>query len=149
MANFPWLSAVTFVPLLGALFIFTIARSSNPEVEADNSRGMALFASIFTFGISLVIWFGFERGSADFQFVEQVEWLPGFDISYHMGVDGISMMFVLLSTLLTPICILASWRSIKVRVKEYMISFLILETMMVGMFCAWTTWCSTSSSRAC
>ena len=136
MANFPWLSAVTFVPLLGALFIFTIARSSNPEVEADNSRGMALFASIFTFGISLVIWFGFERGSADFQFVERVEWLPGFDISYHMGVDGISMMFVLLSTLLTPICILASWRSIKVRVKEYMISFLILETMMVGMFCA-------------
>ncbi len=112
------------------------ARSSEPDVVADNSRGMALFASVFTFAVSLILWFKFERGSADFQFVEQVPWFPELNITYHMGVDGISMMFVLLSTLLLPICILASWRSIRHRVKEYMISFLILETMMVGMFCA-------------
>jgi NADH-quinone oxidoreductase subunit M len=68
--------------------------------------------------------------------VERVEWMPGFNISYHMGLDGISMLFVLLTTLLTPICVLASWESIKVRVKEYMIAFLVMETMMVGMFCA-------------
>ncbi len=135
MANFPWLSVVTFLPLLGALFIF-MTRSTDPEVVAENSRYMALMASVFTFVASLFIWFKFERGSADFQFVEQIDWFPTLNISYHMGVDGISMMFVLLSTLLIPICVLASWRSIKVRVKEYMIAFLILETMMVGMFCA-------------
>ena len=135
MANFPWLSVVTFLPLLGALFIF-MTRSTDTEVVAENSRYMALMASVFTFVASLFIWFKFERGSADFQFVEQVDWFPTLNISYHMGVDGISMMFVLLSTLLIPICVLASWRSIKVRVKEYMIAFLILETMMVGMFCA-------------
>ncbi len=135
MENWPLLSVVTFLPLAGALFILMI-RSPDPEVVAENSRNMALLTSVFTFVASLGIWYYFERGTADFQFVEKVEWLPGFDITYHMGVDGISMMFVLLSTLLTPICVLASWRSIKVRVKEYMISFLILETMMVGMFCA-------------
>ena len=135
MENWPLLSVVTFLPLAGALFILMI-RSPDPEVVAENSRNMALLTSVFTFIASLGIWYYFERGTADFQFVEKVEWLPGFDITYHMGVDGISMMFVLLSTLLTPICVLASWRSIKVRVKEYMISFLILETMMVGMFCA-------------
>ena len=135
MENWPLLSVVTFLPLAGALFILMI-RSPDPEVVAENSRNMALLTSVFTFIASLGVWYYFERGSADFQFVERVEWLPGFDIAYHMGVDGISMMFVLLSTLLTPICVLASWKSIKVRVKEYMISFLILETMMVGMFCA-------------
>jgi NADH-quinone oxidoreductase subunit M len=86
--------------------------------------------------LSLFVWFGFERGTADFQFVERVDWLPAFDIAYHMGVDGISMPFVLLATLLTPLCVLASWDAIQTRVKEYMISFLVLETMMVGMFCA-------------
>ena len=136
MENLPILSVITFLPLVGALIIFIFARSSDSEVVADNSRGMALFASVFTFAVSLVLWSKFERGSADFQFVEQVDWFPALNISYHMGVDGISMMFVLLSTVLIPICVLASWRSIKVRVKEYMIAFLILETMMVGMFCA-------------
>ena len=76
-----------------------------------------------------MLWFNFDRSSADFQFVEQAAWLPAFGIGYHMGVDGISVLFVLLSTLLTPICILASWEAIKVRVKEYMIAFLVLETL--------------------
>ncbi len=135
MAEWPLLSLVTFVPLAGAAIIFLIARGP-AEVVARNARNMALWTSLVTFVLSLFLWFNFDRSSAAFQFVERVEWFPAARIRYQMGVDGISMMFVLLSTLLTPICVLASWESIRTRVKEYMIAFLILETMMVGMFCA-------------
>ena len=86
--------------------------------------------------LSLFIWINFDTATADFQFVERLEWMPAFNISYHMGVDGISMLFVLLTTLLTPICILASWQSITDRVREYMIAFLVMEGMMVGTFSA-------------
>jgi len=130
----PVLSLVTFLPLVGALIILTIR--GDDAIVARNARNVAMFASCLTFLISLELWFRFERGIDGFQFVEQAAWLPEFNISYHMGVDGISVLFVLLSTLLTPICILASWDAIKVRVKEYMIAFLVLETLMVGMFCA-------------
>ena len=135
MAHWPILSLVTFLPLVGAGFIFLFGRGP-AEAVARNARLMGLWTSLITFVLSLFIWFNFDRSTADFQFVEQVAWFPEFNVSYHMGVDGISMMFVLLSTLLTPICILASWNSITDRVKEYMIAFLILETMMIGMFCA-------------
>lgn len=134
MNDWPILSLVTFLPLVGAFFILAIR--GDDEVVARNARMTALWTSLITFGLSLFLWFGFERGTADFQFVEKVEWIPAFSISYHMGVDGISMLFVLLSTLLTPICVVASWSAIKTRVKEYMIAFLVLETLMVGMFCA-------------
>ncbi len=134
--QFPWLSMITFVPLAGALAIFILVRSENPDEVANQSRHTAIFTSIFAFVLSLWLWYDFERGTAEFQYVEEVIWLPGLDIKYKMGVDGISMLFVLLSTLLTPICILASWDAIKVRVKEYMIAFLVLETLMIGMFCA-------------
>jgi len=134
MDSWPLLSLVTFLPLVGAAFILTIR--GEPAVVARNARYVALWTSLITFVLSLFVWFGFERGTAEFQFVEKAAWLPAFGISYHMGVDGISMMFVLLSTFLTPICVLASWESITVRVKEYMIAFLALETFMVGMFCA-------------
>src|SRR3546814_15102814 len=93
---------------------------------------MALWASLVTLAVSLFRWFRFDRASADFQFVERADWIPAFNISYHMGVDGISMMFVLLSTLLTPLCVLASWDAVKSRVKEYMIAFLVLETLKIG-----------------
>jgi NADH-quinone oxidoreductase subunit M len=134
MSDWPILSLVTFLPLVGAGFILAIR--GEPEVTARNARYVALWTSLITFVLSLFIWFGFERGTADFQFVENAEWLPDYNIAYHMGVDGISMPFVLLSTLLTPLCVIASWDSIRSRVKEYMIAFLVLETMMVGMFCA-------------
>ncbi len=130
----PILSLVTFLPLVGALIILTIR--GDEAIVARNARNVAMFASCLTFAISLELWFQFERGVEGFQFVERTEWLPEFDISYYMGVDGISVLFVLLSTLLTPICVLASWDSIKIRVKEYMVAFLVLETLMVGMFCA-------------
>ncbi|MBT6118354.1 MAG: NADH-quinone oxidoreductase subunit M [Rhodospirillaceae bacterium] len=134
MQDIPILSVVTFLPLVGALLVLVI-RGEEADV-ARNARWVALWTSLFTFVASLYIWFGFERGVAGFQFEEQVAWLPDFNISYHMGVDGISMPFVLLATLLTPICILSSWEAIQTRVREYMIAFLVLETLMVGTFSA-------------
>jgi len=128
------LSVLIFLPLAGAGFILMIP--GDDEIAVRNARRTALFASSFTFVMSLFLWFGFDGSTADFQFVEKADWIPTYNITYHLGVDGISMLFVMLTTLLTPICILASWDSIKTRVKEYMIAFLILETMMVGMFSA-------------
>ena len=134
MDSFPILSLVTFLPLVGVLFILA-ARGSEEQV-ANNARWGALWTSLATFAISLLLWINFDPTTADFQFVEKVEWLPAFDISYHMGIDGISLFFVILSTFLTPICVLASWKAISVRVKEYMVAFLVLETFMIGTFVA-------------
>ncbi len=136
MTGWPLLSTITFLPLAGALIILLIGRHDDEAVVAKNARYMALWTSFVTFIVSLFLWTEFDRSSADFQFVERVDWIPAFNISYHMGVDGISMLFVLLCTLLTPLCILASWTSIQNRVKEYMVAFLIMETFMVGTFCA-------------
>ncbi|HJS33211.1 MAG TPA: NADH-quinone oxidoreductase subunit M [Alphaproteobacteria bacterium] len=133
-AAWPLLSLVTFLPLVGAAFILIIR--GEPDVVARNARAVAMWTSLVTFVLSLFLWINFDTASAEFQFVERVEWLPAFGIEYHMGVDGISMLLVLLATFLTPICVLASWESIEVRVKEYMIAFLVLETLMVGTFCA-------------
>ena len=137
METWPLLSIVTFAPLVGALLILVMVRGDR-EATDRNARWLALWASLATFLISLLIWINFDTGTADFQFVEKTAWFKfpgGYTLSYHMGVDGISMMFVLLSTLLTPICILCSWE-IKSRVREYMAAFLVLETFMVGTFCA-------------
>ena len=135
MNEIPLLSLLTFLPLIGAGMILFLARGSEIDI-ARNSRWGAIWTSGVTFVVSIPLWFKFDQTSAKFQFVEKLEWMPQFGISYHMGVDGISLLFVMLTTLLTPICILASWDSIKDRVKEFMISFLILETFMIGMFCA-------------
>ena len=134
MSDFPILSIVTFLPLVGALAILIIR--GDEEVVARNAKATALWTTLITFCLSLMLWTGFDRTSAAFQFVENSPWIESFGINYHMGVDGISVLFVLLSTFLTPICVLASWDAIKVRVKEYMVAFLILETLMGGMFCA-------------
>ena len=134
MNDWPILSLITFLPLVGAAFILIVR--GEDEVVARNARYVALWTSLTTFVLSLFVWFGFERGTASFQFVEEARWIPEFGITYRLGVDGISMPFVLLSTLLIPLCVIASWDAIKVRVKEYMIAFLVLETLMVGMFCA-------------
>ena len=134
MLDFPILSLITFLPLVGVLFILLI--QGEEATVARNARNTALLTSLFTFLLSIYMYSGFDTSSAAFQFSETLSWLPGYNIKYAMGVDGISVFFVLLSTFLTPICILASWESIQHRVKEYMIAFLLLETMMVGMFCA-------------
>ncbi len=128
----PILSIVTFLPLFGALFLLLIRGEG--EVVAQNARHVTLWVTGFTFLVSLALLIGFDPKMPGYQFEEKAEWLPGTGIGYHMGIDGISMPFVLLSTFLTPLAILASWRSIKSRVREYMIAFLVLETMMIGMF---------------
>jgi NADH-quinone oxidoreductase subunit M len=132
MASWPILSVVTFLPLAGALFIALL-----PEDEAGirNARWTALWTTLVTFIISLILVWRFDPASADFQFVEKKPWLGG-AISYAMGVDGISLPFVVLTTALMPISILASWTAIQLRVRDYMIAFLVLETLMVGTFCA-------------
>ncbi|HTO85798.1 MAG TPA: NADH-quinone oxidoreductase subunit M, partial [Methylomirabilota bacterium] len=134
MTDAPLLSITTFLPLLGAAWILLMR--GDPEAVARNARWVAWWFSIATFVVSLFVWFGFDRTSPGFQFEEKAQWMPSLNIGYRMGVDGISMVFVLLSTLLTPVCVLASWEAITVRVKEYMIAFLVLETLMVGTFCA-------------
>lgn len=133
MGDLPILSLVTFLPLIGCIFI--LIATNNPEMGDRNVKSIALFTTVFTFILSLGILFGFDSSTADFQFVEKSEWL-GNNISYHMGVDGISMMFVILTTFLMPFCILASWKSVNTRIREYMLAFLLLETLMLGVFCA-------------
>jgi NADH-quinone oxidoreductase subunit M len=134
MNAFPVLSLTIFLPLVGVLCLLTI-RGTEEEISR-NSRWVALWVSVATFLVSLLLWLGFVPGTAEFQFVERLEWLPAFNIAYHVGLDGISLFFVLLSTFLTPICVLASWTAVTKRVREYMIAFLVLETMMVGTFAA-------------
>ena len=132
MTSWPILSVVTFLPLVGAFFIALL-----PEDEAGyrNARWTALWTTLITFLISLILVWRFDPASADFQFLEKRPWLGG-AITYAMGVDGISLPFVILTTALMPISILASWTAIQFRVRDYMVAFLILETLMVGTFCA-------------
>ncbi|MGA3309355.1 MAG: NADH-quinone oxidoreductase subunit M [Xanthobacteraceae bacterium] len=132
MTSWPILSVVTFLPIAGALFI---AFLPDDEAGAGNARWVALWTTLVTLAVSLLLVWRFDLSSADFQFLEKRPWLGG-AITYAMGVDGISLPFVILTTALMPITILASWTSIQRRVREYMIAFLVLETLMVGTFCA-------------
>jgi NADH-quinone oxidoreductase subunit M len=134
MENWPLLTLVTFLPLVGVILILILRGEA--EAVARNARWIALWTSLLDFALSVVVWAEFDPTRAEFQLVERADWLPGFNIAYHMGIDGISLFFVLLSTFLTPICVIASWTSVTRRVKEYMIAFLVLETLMVGLFCA-------------
>src|SRR5712672_1586522 len=133
MASWPILSVTVFLPLLGALFIMAM-RGEDPSI-ACNARWVAMWTTLITFAISLMLVWRFDPGSAEFQFVEKKPWLAS-TISYHVGVDGISLPVVILTTALMPLCILTSWQPIQRRVKEYMIAFLVLETLMIGTFTA-------------
>ncbi|WP_428483361.1 NADH-quinone oxidoreductase subunit M [Rhodopila sp.] len=133
-AGFPILSLITWLPLAGCLVIMMVR--GDEATVASNARWTALWTSLLVLVLSLVLWVRFDPAEPGFQFNESIAWLPEFKVGYRMGVDGISVLFVLLSTLLTPICILSAWDAIHTRVREFMLSFLILETMMVGMFCA-------------
>lgn len=133
MTSFPILSLTIFLPLVGALFILFL-RGDDDAIK-KNARWVALWTTLVTFAVSVFLVTGFDRAIPDFQFVENHPWLGGV-IRYHLGIDGISLPFVMLTTMVMPIAILASFRSIEVRVKEYMIAFLVLETLMVGTFAA-------------
>ncbi|MDT3378989.1 NADH-quinone oxidoreductase subunit M [Labrys portucalensis] len=135
--SWPVLSVTTFLPLVGVVLMLVLRGDS--ESVKRNSRIISLWTTIATFVVSLFPLFAFDPANTSFQFVENTNWLGGTTggaINYRMGVDGISLPFVILTTFLMPFCILASWRSIQNRVREYMIAFLVLETLMIGVFCA-------------
>ncbi|MBB5745895.1 NADH-quinone oxidoreductase subunit M [Brevundimonas variabilis] len=129
------LTIVTFLPLLGAAVIFgarLLAKSD--EASAGTARWVAMLTTLATLAVSVLLVIQFDPANPTYQFVENFAWFAG--AGYHMGVDGISILFVLLTAFLMPICILASWKSIETRVVEYMIAFLVLETLVIGVFCA-------------
>src|ERR1700745_3342659 len=128
MGSWPILSVVTFLPIVGAIFITFLQED---EAGVRNARWIALWTTLIPFVISLILVWRFDAGSADFQFLEKRPWLGG-AINYSMGVDGISLPFVILTTGLMPISILASWTAIQTRVGDYMIAFLVRENLVVG-----------------
>ena len=129
------LSLVTFLPLLGAAAIFAARLGSKTQgAAAPAARWIALITTLVVLAVSVLLVAGFDPSNPGYQFVEMVPWFAG--ASYHLGVDGVSILFVLLTAFLMPICIVASWRSIETRVVEYMIAFLILETLVIGVFTA-------------
>ena len=133
-AGFPLLSLLTWLPLVGCVVIMLVR--GDEETVASNARWAALWTSLIVLGLSLILWARFDPNEPGYQFVESIPWLPEYGVGYKMGVDGVSVLFVMLSTVLTPICILSAWEAIRVNVREFMLAFLVLETMMVGMFAA-------------
>ena len=131
MIDWPLISVTIFLPLLGALIIFLIKED---ETSTNNIKWAALWTSIGTFILSCLIWLQFDNSISTYQLVEKYKWFSDFNFYYYVGVDGISLFMILLSTFLIPFCILSSWLVIKKRIKEYMIAFLFLETVMIGMF---------------
>ncbi|HEY8595746.1 MAG TPA: NADH-quinone oxidoreductase subunit M [Devosiaceae bacterium] len=125
------LTIVTFLPLLGAAFLLLVPGDTKDATA--NMRWIALATTLITFVFSLVLWAMFDSSKPGFQFVESADWI-GTSIGYRMGVDGISVLFIVLTGLLMPMAILASWESVQTRVREYMIAFLVLETLMIGVF---------------
>jgi len=135
MNTIPLLSITIFLPLLGVLAIIT-NRGNGTQVQGKNARWVALWTSVITLGLTLILWGNYNAETSDFQFQDKFQWIPILNVGYHVGLDGISLPFVLLSAFLIPLCILASWTSIQTRVAEYMMVFLILETLLLGLFSA-------------
>ena len=131
--NFPILSAIILVPFLGALFIL-ITKGTQINIE-KNSKYVAIFTSIVNFLLSLILWYLFDPTLSDFQFVEKRSWINSF-INFQIGIDGISILFIILTTFIIPICVFSGIRSIKFKIKEFLISILLLETLMLGVFCS-------------
>ncbi len=130
--NFPILSSIILLPTIGAIFIL-FAKSSNDKYQS--SKYVALFISLANFLLSLYLWYIFDNTSVDFQFLENREWLAGF-VNYKVGVDGISILFIILTAFITPICIISVNETIKHKLKEFLIAILIMETFMLGVFCS-------------
>jgi len=131
--SWPILSTLLLIPIFGTITILFI--NSNDDIGKRNIKTVALYTSLVNFIVSLLLWINFDKLTSYFQYVEQYYWLSE-NITFHVGVDGISIFLIILTTFLMPFCILTSWDSIKEKVKEYMIAFLILETLMIGVFCA-------------
>ena len=131
--DFPILSSLILLPLVGALFIL-ISKSSD-TYKFNSSKYVALFVSFVNFFISIYLWYIFDPNSTEFQFVENRLWLQGF-VNYKIGIDGISILFIILSTFIAPLCIVSVNRTIKVRLKDFLIAILVMESLMIGVFCS-------------
>ncbi len=131
--NFPILSSLILLPSVGAIFI--LLSKSKDQTNYQSSKYVALFVSFSNFFISLYLWYIFDPNITDFQFVENRSWLPGF-INYKVGIDGISILFIVLSTLITPLCIISVNKTITTKLKEFLIAILIMESLMIGVFCS-------------
>ena len=129
--NFPILSTLIFLPLISSLFIFL----SKSKTNNFGIISISLFGSIATFFLSLFLWYSLDTSIPDFQFVEDQSWINNF-IKFKLGIDGISILFIVLTTFITPICIISCINSVRIRVKEFLIAILILETFMIGVFCS-------------
>ena len=129
--SFPILSTLIFLPLISSIFILL----SKDKTNYNSSIYISLFGSFATFLLSLFLWYSLDINTSEFQFVEEKSWINDF-IKFKLGVDGISILFIVLTTFITPICIISCINSIKVRVKEFLIAILILETFMIGVFCS-------------
>ncbi len=125
------LTAIVFLPTLGAAALFLLDRRNERQLHQ-----VALFVSLVTFAVSCLLWIGFDPSRAGMQFEERRAWIPASGASYHLGIDGISLLLVLLTTFLTPLCLLSAWSQITTRVKEFLIAMLLLETGMIGVFVA-------------
>lgn len=133
--DFPILSLLTFLPLIGALFVLMI-RKDDTVSHQKNVYRTGLFVSLFNLGLAIMLMVRFDQENPGYQFVEKLEWMPFLNSSYHMGVDGISLFFIVLAALLTPICMLMAKYSVNKRLRDYVVAFLVLETLMIGTFCA-------------
>ena len=131
--NFPILSYLILLPLIGAFFIF-ISKSSNKS-KFQTSKYVALFVSFVNFFLSIYLWYIFDYSISDFQFVENRQWIKGF-INYKVGIDGISILFIVLSTFIAPLCIVSVNKTIQYKLKEFLISILLMESLMIGVFCS-------------
>jgi NADH-quinone oxidoreductase subunit M len=130
--NFPILSSLILLPTIGALFLFF---TKNKEENNLTAKYVSLFTSIVNFLISIYLWISFDQSISNFQFIEEREWIDGF-INYKIGVDGISILFIILTTFITPLCIISVNNTIKIRLRDFLIAILIMESFMIGVFCA-------------
>ena len=130
--DFPILSSLILLPTVGALFLFF-----TKDIKGNNitAKYVSLFASIVNFLISIYLWISFDQSTSDFQFIEERTWITGF-INYKVGIDGISILFIILTTFITPLCIIAVNNSVKLRLRDFLIAILIMESFMIGVFCA-------------
>ena len=131
--DFPILSSIILLPSIGALFLFFIKGSEGKSLETI--KYVALFVTITNFFLSIYLWYLFDESSSNFQFIEDKEWLDGF-INYKVGIDGISILFIILTTFITPLCVLSVNNSIKTRLKDFLLAILLMESLMIGVFCS-------------
>ena len=130
--NFPIISALILLPMIGSIFLFFSKDSSENK---STTKYVALFTSVVNFLLSIYLWFLFDSTISDFQFIEDRNWLVGF-VNYKVGIDGISILFIILTTFITPLCILSVNNTIKNRLRDFLIAILVMESFMIGVFCA-------------